>query len=40
MEPRGVERGKPKKVPLDGKAAESALPAADASETVRPKQLN
>lgn len=40
MEPRDVERGNAKKVPRDEKAAESALPAADTHEAVRPKQLN
>ena len=40
MEPRDVERGRPKKVPLDGKPAESGVAAADASEAPRPKQLS
>jgi len=40
MEPRDVERGKPKKARLDDAPAESALPAADTHEAVRPKQLN
>lgn len=40
LEPRGVERGKPKKVPRDDAPAESALPAADTHEAVRPKQMN
>lgn len=40
MEPRDVERGKPKKVLRDDEPAESALPTADADEAVRPKQMN
>lgn len=40
MEPRGVERAKPKKVPREDAPAESAVAAADTHEAVRPKQLN
>lgn len=41
MDPRDVERAKPKRVLRDDPtAAESALAASDTHESVRPKQLN